>query len=226
MNRQKIGKILFWLGAIFTIVWQALTWGQSPIQRVYTAEELSGTVHAVWGALFTIRIIGGSGPTLSLVGALLYAGKKGSYTWLLGFLPSLVNFGMYWEPSEYVPALFGIGGTVILLSYFGILWVWTQTYGIYEGAARTGRLIQLLGYSLLVVVGNLLCMYFGNPNQLALGDLPIPSSLIINLALSSAMLLLFVGHCVAARSSKEATTGLLLQPKPQPGTRGQEDAAS
>jgi hypothetical protein len=215
MDRQKIGKILFWLGVIFTVVWQALTWGQSPIQRVHTAEELSGTIHAVWGALFTLRIIGGSGPALSLVGALLYAGKKGSYSWLLGFLPSFVNFGMYWEPSQYVPALFGIGGTIILLSYFGILWVWTRIYGIYEGAARTGRLIQLLGYSLLVVAGNLLCMYFGNPNQLALVDMPIPSSLIINLTLSSAMLLLFVGHYVVARSSKEATASPSLQPEPQ-----------
>jgi hypothetical protein len=149
---------------------------------------------------------------------LLYAGKKDSYSWLLGFLPSLVNFGMYWEPSQYVPALFGIVGTVILLSYFGILWVWTRTYGTYEGAARTGRLIQLLGYSLLVVLGNLLCMHFGNPNQLALVDLPIPSGLIINLTLSIGMLLLFVGHYVVVRSSKEATTSPSSQLGPLPGT--------
>jgi hypothetical protein len=203
LNRQRIGLILFWLGALFTVVWQALTWGQSPIQRVQTAEELTGTVHAVWGALFTIRIIGGGGPTLSLVGALLYADKKGSYAWLLGFLPSLVNFGMYWEPSRHVPALYGIGGMVILLSYFGILWLWTRTYSNYEGAGRTGRQIQLLGYSLLVVAGNLLCMYFGNPYQLALADLPIPSGLIINLTLSLGMLLLFVGHYLVARGSNE-----------------------
>lgn len=208
MNRQKIGIILFWLGAIFTVVWQALTWGQSPIQRVYTAEELSGTVHAVWGALFTIRIIGGGGPALSLVGALLFADRRGSNAWLLGFLPSLVNFGMYWEPSQHVPELYGIGGTVILLSYFGILWIWTRTYSDYEGTARTGRQIQLLGYSLMVVAGNLLCMYFGNPYQLALVDLPIPSGLIINLTLSLGMLLLFVGHYLVGRGSTKAIANL------------------
>ena len=207
MNRQRIGIILFWLGALFTFAWQALTWGQSPIQRVHTAEELRGTVHAVWGTLFTIRIIGGGGPALSLVGALLYADKKGSFSWLLGILPSFVNFGMYWEPSQHVPEVYGIGGAVILLSYFGILWIWTRTYAAYEGTARTGRQIQLLGYSLLVVTGNLLCMYFGNPYQLALADLPIPSGLVINLTLSLGMLLLFVGHYLVARSIKGSIVG-------------------
>ena len=205
MNRQKIGLILFWLGVIFTVIWQALTWGQGPIQRTHTAEELLGTAHAIWGPLFTLRIIGGGGPTLSLVGALVYTGKKGSFYWLLGFLPNLVNFGMYLEPSQHISALYGLGGTVILLSYFGILWLWTRTYDNFAGAARTGRKIQLLGYSVLVVTGNLLCMYFGNPYQLALADLPIPSGLVINLSLSLAMLLLFLGHYVASRVAIEET---------------------
>lgn len=204
MNRQKIGLILFWLGVISIIVWQALTWIQSPIHRVHTAEELSGTIHKIWGVLFSIRNLGGSGLTLSLVGVLLYTGKKGSYSWLLGFIPSFANFLLYWEPSQHVPRLFGIGGTVILLSYLGILWLWTQTHTAYEGAARTGKQIQLLGYSFLVVTGLLLCMYFGNPKQLALADLPIPSGESINLTLSLSMLLLFVGHCLAARNSKGA----------------------
>jgi len=204
MNRQKIGSILFWLGVISIIVWQALTWIQSPIHRVHTAEELSGTTHAIWGVLFSIRNLGGSGLTLSLVGVLLSTSKKGSYFWLLGFVPSFANLLMYWEPSQHVPGLFGIGGTVILLSYFGILWLWTQTHAAYEGVAKTGRQIQLLGYSFLVVTGLLLCMYFGNPKQLALADLPLPGGESINLTLSFGMLLLFVGHYLAARSSKGA----------------------
>jgi len=202
MNRQKIGKILFWIGVINMMVWLALTIIQSPTQRVHTAEELSGTIHAIWGPLFWIRIMGGSGPAFSLVGVLVYTSKKGSYFWLLGLLPNLLNFGQYWQPSTHVPALFGIGGTVILVSYFGILWLWTRTYAAYEGLARIGKQVQLLGYSVLVVTGLLLCMYFGNPKQLALAVLAIPSSELINLTLSLGMLLLFLGHYVVARSSK------------------------
>ena len=217
MNRQKIGIILFWLGVISVIVMQALTRFQSPMQRVHTAEELSGTMYAVDGALWWIRNIGGSGLTLSIVGVLLYTGKKGSYFWLLGFLPgAALGLGMYWEPSRYVPMLFGIGGTVILLSYFGILWLWTRTYAAYEGIARTGRHIQLLGYSFLVSTGLLLCLYFGNPKVLALADLPIPSGQSINMTLSLGMLLLFVGHYLVARSIQETTASPQEALSPQP----------
>jgi hypothetical protein len=220
MNRKKIGIILFWLGVIGVFVMQALTWIQSPTQRVHTAEELSGTVNAIWGALFWIRQLGGAGLTLSIVGALLYTSEKGSYIWLLGFLPNVAMLGMYWEPSQYVPQLFGIGGAVILLSYFGILWLWTRTYATYEGVARIGRQIQLLGYSMLVVTGLLLCMYFGNPNVLALADLPIPSSQSINLTLSFGMLLLFVGHYVVARGLR----GVTARPEETPASQQEATA--
>jgi hypothetical protein len=205
MNRQKIGQTLFWLGIVGVVVMQALTWIQSPTQRVHSAEELSGTVHAVDGALWWIRNAGGAGLTLSLVGVLLYTGKKGSYSWLLGFLPNVAMAGgMYWEVSRYVPELFGLGGTAILLSYSGILWLWIRTYGAYEGIARTGKQIQLLGYSFLVIVGLLLCMYFGNPNVLALAQYPIPSGLSINVTLALGMSLLFVGQYLVARGLREA----------------------
>lgn len=203
MNRQKIGQILFWLGVICMIVWTVLTAVQGPMQRIHTAEELKGTIHEIWGLLFWIRIISGSGLAFALVGVLLSTGKKGSYFWLLGFLPSLANFGMYWKPSEHVPYLFGIGGTVILISYFGILWLWNRTYAAYEGVSKTGKQIQLLGYSFLVVTGLLLCMFFGNPNVKALAALPIPSGEIINMTLSLGMLLLFVGHYLVARGKKK-----------------------
>jgi hypothetical protein len=151
------------------------------------------------------------------VGVLLSTGKKGSYFWLLGFLPgAALGVAMYWEPSQYVPELFGIGGTVILLSYFGILWLWTQTYAAYEGVARTGRHIQLLGYSFLVSTGLLLCLYFGNPNVLALADLPIPSGQSINGTLSLGMLLLFVGHYLVARGIQETTASPQEALRPQP----------
>ena len=203
MNRKKIGMILFWLGIIGVFVMQALTWIQSPTHRSHTADDLIGTTHAIWGVLFWIRNMGGNGLMLSLMGVLLATGKKGSYFWLLGFLPmSASGLGMLWQPSQHIPALFGIGGTVILLSYFGILWLWSRSYAAYEGLARTGRQIQLLGYSFLVSTGLLLCMYFGNPKQLALADLPLPGGESINLTLSISMLLLFIGHYVVSRSSK------------------------
>jgi hypothetical protein len=36
------------------------------------------------------------------VGVLLYTTEKGSYFWLLGLLPSFLNFGQYWQPSTFL----------------------------------------------------------------------------------------------------------------------------
>jgi hypothetical protein len=110
---------------------------------------------------------------------------------------------MYWKPTQHLAWLFGIVGAVILLAYFGILWSWIRTYSTYEGNSRIGRHIQLLGYTILVALGNLLCMYFGNPKQIALVNLPLPSAESINITLGFGMLLLFIGHYIAARGSKE-----------------------
>ena len=178
------------------------------MQRANSAADLSGTVYAVDGAVFPFEslILVQLGFILPILGVLLYTGKKGSYFWLLGFLPVIVlNVGITWEPSQYIPPLFGIGGAVILLSYLGILWFWTRTYTAYEGSVRIGRHIQLLGYSFLVVTGILLCSHIGNPNVLALADTPTASAESINVALSLSMLLLFLGHYVVARSLQEVT---------------------
>ena len=111
-----------------------------------------------------------------------------------------LGLAVLWEPSSYIPLLFGIGGAIILISYFGILWLWLQSYELYEGPSRTGKHIQLLGYSFLVVTGLLLCLYFGNPSSLALQDLPIPNSLSINISLSLGMLLVFVGQYLISKN--------------------------
>lgn len=200
MNRRKRAMILFWLGIAVVFVAQVLNWIQSPIYRVQTAEELRGTAHAISGPLFWVRTLGWNGLAFSLIGVLLFTSKKGSKLWLLGTIPmTALGLAILWEPSRYVPQLFGIGGAIILVSYFGILWLWTRTYQAYEGIARTGKFIQLLGYSFLVITGCLLCLYFGYPAEPALADLPIPNSLSINISLSLGMLLIVFGQYLIAK---------------------------
>lgn len=202
MNRKKIGLILFWVGVMGIVVWQALTWSHASTLRVHTAEELRGTIYAVDGVIgfFRYQIVAGLGLVLPVVGVLLYTTERGSYVWLLGFLAStMTGIGMMWEPSGHVPQLFGIGGTVILLSYLGILWSWTRTYAAFSGIARTGRQIQILGYSFLFATGALLCSYIGDPKVLALEALPSASAESVNVSLALGMLLLFAGHYLAAR---------------------------
>jgi len=111
MNRRAIGLVLFWLGIAGVVVMQALTWFQSPMQRLHEAEELRGTIYAVDGVVWWLRMIATSGLTLSITGVLISTTEKGSYFWLLGILPATaISIGMFWAPTQYAPQLFGIGG--------------------------------------------------------------------------------------------------------------------
>lgn len=207
MIRQKIGRILFWIGVFSAVPFQVLNWMMTPVHRVNSLEDLSGSVwspaggagFSAWQLMAVFSIV------LPIVGALLLSGKKRSFFWLWGFVPFIAyNVGVVWKPSQYRPPLFGIGGAFILVSYLGILWLWTKTQDEYEGAAKTGRQIQLLGYSLLFVTALLLCQYVGNPNLPALAHLTVSAEIIL-ITLSVGMVLLFVGHYVVARSSQKAT---------------------
>lgn len=222
MNRQKTGKIFLWIGALGFLVFVVLTVYQGPMQRTHTAEELDGTIYGIWGALWWIRMMGvGLGMMLPVIGVLLATSEKGSYVWLLGLLPMVVmEAGMFWHPP-YMPPLLGLGGVIIAASYIGILWAWTQRYAASEGLTRTGKQVQLVGYTVLVATALLLCMVFGNPNVLALASEPVPGAQSINSSLAIGMLLLFVGHYLEVRDSEEATASQPATLRPQLGG-GQE----
>ncbi len=88
MNRQRIGQILFWLGVTGLLINYVVQWIRRPIYVANTAAELSGTF---WDPnAVQIPIMGQSalfGLGLSIIGALLYSGKKGSRFWLWGLVP-------------------------------------------------------------------------------------------------------------------------------------------
>jgi hypothetical protein len=219
MNRQKIGQILYWLGVVGLVLFYVMIWFGNPVQRVNTAEELSGTAWAAPGGyLFAIASLGAFvGVALPLIGVLLYSGKKGSRFWLLGLVPVIVFIlGLNWTPSQYIPSIYGIGGGIILFSYFGILWVWIKTNTEYEGAAKTGKHIQLLGYSFLLITALGLCAYIGRPNLPGQADMNPQSGESILVAFSVGILLLFVGDYVIARNLSEAVASPQVGPKSQP----------
>jgi hypothetical protein len=196
MNRQKIGTVLFWVGAVCVIVFYILLWVGNAVHRVTTPAELTGTTWASDGFLFIFRgMTGIIGALLALIGVMLYSGKKGSFFWLWGFVPFLAVFLLTnWRPSQYSPILYGIGGGIITLSYLGVLWAWLKTHAAYEGIAKTGKHIQLLGYFFMFMTGLFLCLYVGMPNLPGLADQPVPSGESILVLFTAGWVLLAVGH--------------------------------
>ena len=162
---------------------------------------------------------------LSIIGALLYSGKKGSRFWLWGLVPLFVmGFLTFWSPPSHLPPLYGIGGGIIMIAYLGSLWLWIKTHTAYEGSAKTGKQIQFLGYSFLYMAALFLCIYLGSPYLPALADTLIPSAESILISLSVGILLLFAGDYVITRSSRVATASPHGQVPPQPVTSGGESA--
>jgi hypothetical protein len=219
MKRQKIGQILFWLGVVCLVLSYVLFWMGNPVHRVNTIEELRGTAWATDGGFLfnihsTLTLIGVAFP---LIGLLLYSGKKGSLFWLLALVPVIIFlWGTIWTPSQYIPSIYGIGGGFIVLSYLGILWTWNKTHTAYEGIAKIGKQIQLLGYSFLLITALNLCAYIGRPNLPGQVNMPPQSGESILVAFSVGILLLFVGDYVIARSLMEAAASPQVGPRPQP----------
>jgi len=204
MTRQKIGLVLFWLGAVGLLINYFSYWFSNPVHRVTTPQTVIGTGWAPGEFLFqfaSMSLLIGIG--ISIIGVLLYSGKKGSLFWLWGLVP-LIAFPllMRWQLPQYLPQIYGIGGGIITLAYIGVLWAWIKTHTAYEGIAKTGKHIQLLGYFFLYITALFLCLYIGQPNLPGLADLPMVSGYSILIAFSVGWVLLAVGHYLSGKRQK------------------------
>jgi hypothetical protein len=153
MNRQKIGLILYWVGVIWAFVGGVIGgFSASSAMNSLTMAELNQTVWAMDGVLFPLY---GLSPILGAliagVGILLYSGTKGLTVWAfgIGVLLAVVLAVMITEMG-YFPPLFGIGGALILLFFFGIFWLWAKER-MAEGASSTAADLRLVGYAFMLI---------------------------------------------------------------------------
>jgi hypothetical protein len=84
---------------------------------------------------------------------LLYSSAKGSTVWKVGiglfvvFIIALVT----WTLNFYSAPLFGIGGTLILLSFIGILWLWAKERMALKGSSTAAADFRLVGYVFMLM---------------------------------------------------------------------------
>ena len=115
-----------------------------------TPAELSQSVWAMTGPLFMIWGLFGAtlGAIVAGIGLLLYSGAKGSTVWKFGigvFLPYIIVMSLGALLGHF-PPLFGIGGTLILLSFMGILWFWAKERMALKGLSTVATDFRLVGY--------------------------------------------------------------------------------
>ena len=160
MKKQKVGLILFWIAVVWAILWGVI--GSVIVDTALkhsTMDEVNQTIWAfggIWMTLWAFAV-----PLAALVagiGSLLYSGAKGSTVWKIGIgiFVGLV-IGMVAMQFGHLPPLFGIGGTLILLFFMGIVWLWAKERMALKGLSTTATDFKLVGYVFMLLAAWYIC---------------------------------------------------------------------
>lgn len=196
MKNQKTGKLLFWVGAIFAIVFAGIV-GQSLYQnlRMLTAEELESTVWAVGKPIFMLWAFSVTlGSLLAGIGGFVFVKTKKVFSWItaIGILAAVLVMNLVWS-RVYNPVLFGIGGVVILVVFFVIIWVWMKKYSKVDLPEKVAGSFKLIGYLFWINASWFLCGETGKMHLKAFEGAPIPSPIEIMVFLVLGWIFVLIG---------------------------------
>jgi hypothetical protein len=160
MKKQKIGLVLFWIGVLTVIALAGIgTFSLMNNLRTLTAEELSATIWALGDPLFILWALSVSlGSVLAGIGAFVYVKTKPAFSWFtaIGVLGAVILMVMVWS-KVYKPTLFGIGGFIILVSFFLIVWTWMKKYAALGIQGKIAGSFKLIGYIFWINASWFLC---------------------------------------------------------------------
>ena len=189
MKNQKLGLTLFWIGLLVALTFAGII-GRTLYHhlRTLTMEELSATPWAEGGSLFILWALSVTlGSVVAGIGAFVFVKTKPVFSWLtgLGVLGAVTAMVMVWS-RIYDSTLFGIGGIVILVSFFALLWVWMRRYARLDLQAKIAGCYKLIGYIFWVNACWFLCGETAKMHLRAFEGSPVPSPMMSQrLALSS-----------------------------------------
>jgi hypothetical protein len=160
MTKQRLGQILFWIGLLIAVAFASIgTWSLMGNLRTLTADELDATAWAIGDPLFILWALAVAlGSVLAGIGAFLYVKTKPAFTWLtpIGVLAAVIVMVMVWS-RVYNTTLFGIGGILILISFFAVVWVWMKKHAGLDSAGKTAGSFKLIGYIFWINASWFLC---------------------------------------------------------------------
>ena len=161
---NKLGKILFWSGVSLAVIMGVIVSYDPGFVCQLDSENLPETIWSypalcfiIWAFSVPVGII------FAAAGILIHvkAKRKTILRFGLGTLSAYVFISFANGPMPHVPILFGIGGTLILLFYFMILW---QNASKFKENAY-----KLSGYTFLIIGFWFTCGLASRQYQPALG---------------------------------------------------------
>ena len=196
MKKQKIGLTLFWIGLLIAIAFAGII-GRSLYHnlRTLTSEELSATIWADGGPMFILWALSVTlGSIVAGVGAFVYVKTKPIFAWLtsIGVFGAVVAMVMVWS-RVYDSILFGIGGIIILVSFFAIVWVWMKKYARLDIQEKIAGSYKLIGYIFWINASWFLCGETAKLHLKAFEGSSVPSPIEIMVFLVLGWLFVLIG---------------------------------
>jgi hypothetical protein len=201
-TQEKVALLLFWVGLLVAAAFAGVVgWELTRNLRTLTSEELRATIWDFDGPLFMLWAFSVPlGSVLAGTGAFLYARTKPAFVWLTGIavLGIAIVMTMVWSREYYSP-LFGIGGVLILVFFFSIVWLWMRKVAALDSPERTAAGLKLVGYLFWVNASWFLCGETGKLHQMAFAGDPAPSPIEIMVFLVLGWFFVLLGEYKAMR---------------------------
>jgi hypothetical protein len=160
MKHRKPVLTLFWIGFAIAVAFASIgSWSLMQNLRTLTMEENNMTIWASGGPLFLLWAFSVTvGSLLAGIGAFVYVRTKSIFSWLtgIGVLAAVFVMVMVWN-RVYNSTLFGVGGILILLSFFAILWIWMKKYSGLDIQEKIAGSFKLIGYIFWINTSWFLC---------------------------------------------------------------------
>ena len=204
-TQKKVALALFWVGLLVAAAFAGIVgWELTRNLRTLTSEELGATVWEFGGPLFMLWAFSVPlGSVLAGTGAFLYARTKPAFAWLtgIGVLVIVIVMKMVFSREYYAP-LFGIGGVLILVFFFSIIWSWMKRYAALSSQEKTAGAFKLVGYLFWINATWFLCGETGMLHLKAFAGAPAPSPIEIMVFLALGWLFVLLGEYKAMRLKK------------------------
>lgn len=197
MKKSRLVLALFVIGFLLAAAFASVgTWNLMGNLRSLTSEELSDTMWKLDGPLFMLWAFAVPlGSVLASIAAFVYTKSRPVFAWLagIGVLGLVILMNIVWS-RVYQPILFGIGGVVILLVFFALVWIWMQKYAQADLQQKTAGSYKLIGYIFWVNASWFLCGETGKLHLRAFEGDPMPSPIEIMVFLVLGWLFILLGE--------------------------------
>jgi len=205
MKKQKLALTLFWIGLLIAVALAGIgTRSLMHNLRTLTIEENNATIWADGGPLwiswgFSVTL----GSILAGIGAFVYVKTKPAFSWLtgIGVLGAVIVMVMVWS-RVYDSTLFGIGGVLILIFFFSIVWIWMKKYAALDIEEKIAGSFKLIGYLFWINASWFLCGETAKMHLKAFEGSPAPSPIEIMVFLILGWLFVLIGDYKEMRLKK------------------------